>query len=672
MFFSFGLLGLGAGFQGDMAHCNAPYLPENQRPTPTAQNHQPNHNPKSKTPMTTVTHAHKTNTQLHHATHTLGWKLLSPLFLLSSALLYPYLTESLLAQSVGFGTSTPDPTARLDIWDSTRGLLIPRLTTQQRNAIQNPAHTLIIFNIDSFCLEVYDTVTHRWYIISCPRLCQPPACTPTISGPTFACTGDTTAYIATGCPNATYQWSVPPGWTVLSGRGSDTLRVIPDTTDGIVSVLLCNPCGCNTPASLPVMADSCNTFCLAIGGPNDDVGYSIIQTKDNGFAIVGRTSSFGQGAYDVYVIKLNAQGNIQWTKTIGGNDWDWGISLIQTPDSSFVISGLTKSFGQDYFDAYLLKLDAQGNLQWTRTLGTTSYQDALHVIQTSDGGYFTAGESYISGTRDVYLVKWDMNGNPQWTRTIGGPNYDKCYWGAIQTTDGGFAVSGVTCSFGQGNCDGYVIKVDSQGNLQWTRAIGGTNNEWLYSIVQTSDSGYLLTGYTTSFGQGNHDVYLVKLDKNGNLQWDQTIGGPESDIGYAIIQTHDGGYAIVGSTTSFGQGGSDVYVIKLDSAGNLEWARTVGGPGNDVGFSITQTNRNEYVITGYTQSFGSGGNDVFVVKLTPQGFLKPCPNGCTIATSGIVSQAYGATSTGGSVASAGILSSGGIPASGGTLTNICP
>ena len=538
----------------------------------------------------------------------------------------------------------------------------------------------MIFNIDSFCLEVYDTLTQQWYTISCPRLCQPPGCTPSISGPTFACTGDTTTYIATGCPNATYQWTVPPGWTILSGQGSDTLRVIPDTTNGTLAVKPCNQCGCGNTASLSITADSCNTFCLVIGGVDDDYGYSIIQTSDGGYVIAGITRSFGAGLDDVYVTKLDAQGNLQWTRTIGEANIDYGYSIIQTNDGGYAITGVFNptqgSGGLGSADIYIVKLNNSGNLQWTRLIGGTHYDEGRSIIQTSDSGYVIVGVTSsfgMGGQGDVYVVKLNAQGNLQWTRTIGGADTDYGY-SVIQTSDGGYAIAGETRSFGTGNFldyDVYVVKLDAQGNLQWTKTIGEVNADGGYSIIQTSDGGYAITGRTHSFGAGLSDIYVVKLDAQGNLQWSKTIGGVYYDEGRAIIQTVDGGYAITGYTSSFGAGSYDVYVVKLDAQGNLQWTKTIGGTNNDIGYSIIQTSDGGYAIAGATQSFGQGGYDIYIVKLDAQGNLQPCPNGCQTSSGGTVSSG-GATSSGGAVSAGGTTSSGGSTSSGGTLTNICP
>jgi len=332
-------------------------------------------------------------------------------------------------------------------------------------------------------------------------------------------------------------------------------------------------------ATLPTQ-NACNrnypSFCKAIGGDKDDWGSSLIQTSDGGYAIAGSYSFFGYKdevdevyAGDVYLVKLDANGNLQWTKTIGGEKTDRGFSLIQTSDGGYAIAGFTNSFGAGEDDVYVVKLDANGNLQWTKTIGGPASEVGSSLIQTSDGGYAIAGytRSFGAGEADVYVVKLDANGNLQRTKTIGGTGDDRGF-SLIQTSDGGYAIAGLTNSFGAGWADVYVVKLDANGNLQWTKTIGGEYFDGGSSLIQTADGGYAIAGHTRSFGAGGDDVYVVKLDANGNLQWTKTIGGKNDDAGYSLIQTSDGGYAIAGSTKSFGAGGKDVYVVKLDRNGN--------------------------------------------------------------------------------------------------------
>jgi hypothetical protein len=358
-------------------------------------------------------------------------------------------------------------------------------------------------------------------------------------------------------------------------------------------------------------------FCKAIGGPENEAGKSLIQTSDGGYAIAGFTKSFGAGDYDVYVVKLDANGNLQWTKTIGGPESEEGNSLIQTSDGGYAIAGVTLSFGAGGPDVYVVKLDANGNLQWTKTIGGKKEDIGASLIQTSDGGYAITGvtQSFGAGKWDVYVVKLDANGNLQWTRTIGGPG-DEIGFSLIQTSDGGYAIAGYTTSFGAGEKDVYVVKLDAKGNLQWTKTIGGPVVEDGSSLIQTSDGGYAIAGSTTSFGAGYTDVYVVKLNANGNLQWTKSIGGKRGDLGISLIQTSDGGYAIAGATKSFGAGEWDVYVVKLDKNGNaccaISQTSQVGSGGK---------------LRSATSSIGSGGKLTSPTSTTSSGgtLTNQCP-----------------------------------------------
>ena len=437
--------------------------------------------------------------------------------------------------------------------------------------------------------------------------------------------------------------------------------------------------------TIPAIGPS-SQFCKAIGGEDDDVGYSLIQTSDGGYAIAGATKSFGAGDWDAYVVKLDANGNLQWTKTIGGPASDDGGPLIQTSDGGYAIASYTESFGAGKMDVYVIKLDASGNLQWTKTIGGKKEDMGLmSLIQTSDGGYAIAGStrSFGTGEWDVYVVKLDAKGNLQWTKTIGGKKED-VGTSLIQTSDGGYAIAGSTRSFGTGEWDVYVVKLDAKGNLQWTKTIGGPGYEIGNSLIQTSDGGYAIAGYTTSFGAGDRDVYVVKLDANGNLQWTKTIGKPTIEEGNSLIQTSDGGYAIAGYIGSFYTSRDyflDFYVVKLNANGNLQWTITTPPEPRAIreeGHSIIQTSDGGYAIAGCIYFFGEGELDVYIVKLD-----KNDPDENDDACCAFSYTAFGLTpqvGSGGRLGSptSSIGSGGTLTAptprisSGGTLTNQCP
>jgi hypothetical protein len=202
--------------------------------------------------------------------------------------------------------------------------------------------------------------------------------------------------------------------------------------------------------------------------------------------------------------------------------------------------------------------------------------------------------------------------------TYGGLSYDQGR-SVVQTSDGGFMLAGSTGSFGLGNSDIYVIKVDSFGSYLWSRSYGGPQTDVGMDIQQTPDKGYVILGYTNSYGSGEYDIYLVKIDSIGDTLWTKTYGGTNWEIGYEIIQTYDGGYAIIGETFSYGAGGSDVYLIKTDSNGDSLWTKTYGGKMQDFGRAIIELYDSTLIIAGGTSSFGAGGIDVLLLKLNMQG-----------------------------------------------------
>ena len=357
------------------------------------------------------------------------------------------------------------------------------------------------------------------------------------------------------------------------------------------------------------------TFSNTFGGSGDDKGHSVQQTMDGGYIIAGTTSSFGAGANDFYLVKTDDNGNQQWYQTFGGSDDEWGDDVQQTTDGGYIIAGSTYSFSVGFREVYLIKTDGNGNQQWQQTFGGNSMDYGRGIQQTMDGGYIIAGttSSFGAGANDFYLVKTDDNGNQQWYQTFGGSDNE---WGADvqQTTDGGYIMVGTTSSIGAGDTDVYLIKTNNQGNAIWSKTFGGGDDDWGVNVQQSIDSGYIITGFTVSFGAGYCDVYLIKTDNQGNEIWSKTFGGIGDDRGNGVQQTTDGGFIIVGSTESNGSGCRDIYLIKTDNQGNEIWSKTFGGSDNEWGESVEQTADDGYVIAGYTESNGSGSYEVWLIK----------------------------------------------------------
>jgi|GEM_PF-318826 len=357
------------------------------------------------------------------------------------------------------------------------------------------------------------------------------------------------------------------------------------------------------------------------GGSLDDFAYSIQQTTDGGYIVAGYTYSFGAGYYDAYILKLNSDGSLAWQKTYGGSSNDMAHSIQQTTDGGYIVAGYTYSFGAGNDDVYVLKLNSDGSLAWQKTFGGSYGDYAYSIQQTTDGGYIVAGSTYSfeAGYYDAYILKLNSDGSLAWQKTFGGSYGDYAY-SIQQTTDGGYIVAGSTYPFEAGYYDAYILKLNSDGSLAWQKTFGGSYGDYAYSIQQTTDGGYIVAGYTGSFGFGD---YVLKLNRDGSLAWQKTYGGIWNDEAYSIQQTTDGGYIVAGYTASFGAGNNDVYVLKLDSDGSLAWQKTFGGSNNDEAYSVQKTADGGYIVAGYTGSFGSGDYDVYILKLDSNGELHP-------------------------------------------------
>jgi hypothetical protein len=254
------------------------------------------------------------------------------------------------------------------------------------------------------------------------------------------------------------------------------------------------------------------------GGKVHEGGESVQQTNDGGFIIAGTTKSFDLGQSDVYLIKTDSNGDEEWNKTFGGVGFENGYSVQQTSDGGFIIAGSTNSFGAGAYDVYLIKTDSNGNEEWNRTFGGKASEFGESVQQTNDGGFIIAGttRSFGAGLRDIYLIKTDSSGNEEWNKTFGGVGFEDGY-SVQQTNDGGFIIAGETCSVGANDIDVYLIKTDRNGSKQWSRTFGGglLASDAGYCVQQTSDRGYIVVGTTCFPPPRNYDVYLIKTDSRG-------------------------------------------------------------------------------------------------------------------------------------------------------------
>ncbi len=360
------------------------------------------------------------------------------------------------------------------------------------------------------------------------------------------------------------------------------------------------------------------------GGVNAEKAWGLCKNSDNGFAITGETNSFGTTGKDVYVIRLNAQGDTLWTKRYGGSNEETGESISQTYDGGFIITGETKSAGAGAKDIYLLKTDSNGFIEWSKTIGGTADEIAYSVIQTSDSGFAALGYTESAGMGgDIYLIKTNAYGTILWTKTFGGLQYEGGY-SLIETLDSGFVFTGVTQSFGAGSYDVFLIKTDALGNMIWNKTYGGSNDDWGYCVSSTLDHGYIISGHTYSFGQGDYDILLLKTDSIGNLQWSKTYGNTGEDIGWFVVQNNDNTYTITGNTETPGIDHHGALLIKTDANGNQLWNKNFGKSNpsttinSDVAVAIVKTT-DGYAIAGNTTSFGAGSYDMLFIKTDTSG-----------------------------------------------------
>jgi hypothetical protein len=364
--------------------------------------------------------------------------------------------------------------------------------------------------------------------------------------------------------------------------------------------------------------DAAEVWNRAYGGTGDERGYEVKQTLDGGYVVAGETNSFGAGQYDAYLVRTDANGDTLWTKTYGGSEYEFGYSVVVTPDSGFIVAGVTTSFGAGGRDIYLVKTNSMGDTVWTKTYGGTNHDAAGTIIPTSDGSYLIVGTTYSSGAggADLYILKIDANGDSLWSVTHGGSS-SETGWSVEETVDGGFIIAGQTLSFGAGNQDAYVVRTDSVGGLAWWCTFGGPDDDRSFSVQATSDGGYAAAGRTYSFGAGGADIFVVKTDSAGDSLWTKTHGGLINDEANALLEEPGGALIVAGYSFSFTSGSNDAILLSLDANGDSVWAELAGGPGEEEASSVLSTGTGSYVIAGYTNSFGAGGLDLYIAEVEP-------------------------------------------------------
>jgi hypothetical protein len=308
---------------------------------------------------------------------------------------------------------------------------------------------------------------------------------------------------------------------------------------------------------------------INISDPSD-IAYSGNQTEDGGYIAAGRTYALTAGYSDFWLIKTDADGHEQWNKRLGGKYYDMAFTAEQTSDGGYVMAGGTDSYGAGSQDALLFKTDSNGNEQWNKTFGGKNFDEVSSIIESDDGGFILAGKtgSNSVGYYDAWIIKVDENGNESWNRTFGGAEGNHAYADAAnsiqKTEDGGYVLAGKTGSYGAGFFDAWLIKTDKDGIEQWNRTFGGKGDDEAYSVQQTPDGGYVIAGTTDSYGEGN-DAWIIKTDENGNEEWNRTFGGSGYDVFRSVIPESDGNYILAGGTVLNETMGYYAWLVKVKS-----------------------------------------------------------------------------------------------------------
>jgi hypothetical protein len=318
------------------------------------------------------------------------------------------------------------------------------------------------------------------------------------------------------------------------------------------------------------------------GGSDSDIGYGIVEVSSGGFACVGETQSSGAGNNDVWLVRTTADGSPLWSQTFGGPFPESGQAVLEVSTGGF------------------------------------------SVVEVSTGGFALGGTTEYLGSfsGDFWLLRTTGSGAHLWNQTYGGTERDVCE-AVIEVDSGGFLMAGWTTSLGFGAADVWLVRTDANGNFLWSRNYGAKLDDKVYSMIEVSTGGFLLVGGTQSYGVGQTDVWLIRTDAFGNMVWNQTFGGPLFDEGKSVVELSTGEFALVAATTSYGAGVSDVWLLVTNSTGSMLWNQTYGGTNVDLGFQLTTVSTGGFAIIGSTISYGAGNHDLWLLHVTTFGLIPP-------------------------------------------------
>ncbi len=363
---------------------------------------------------------------------------------------------------------------------------------------------------------------------------------------------------------------------------------------------------------LPFISQGQVTFQKVYQSFYDQEGLDVLPTNDGGYIIAGMTGNNTVNDLNIYIVKTDNLGVIQWTKSYGGPKPEYSWSIIETKDSNFFVLGYSQSFGGGDYDTYLLKINQSGDSLWAKAYGGNGNGAGKEIIPTSDGNYMIVGESNdpVHSNYNAFLMKIDPAGNIIWNKNYGGAAYESGN-SVKQCLDGGYIFTGQTFSSGLGG-DAYLVKTDSIGDTLWTKTFGGAQYDEGMSVLANSDGTYIFCVRDSSSGAGDIDVQIIKTDSAGTIIWNKTYGGNKKDTGKMIQPTTDGGYVIAAISRSFGWVKPDMWILKIDSGGDTLWTRHYGGSDNDHCYSVRQTSDGGFTAIGHTESYGTNWEIIFL------------------------------------------------------------
>jgi gliding motility-associated-like protein len=381
---------------------------------------------------------------------------------------------------------------------------------------------------------------------------------------------------------------------------------------GEITIGVSNPIGCG----------NINTFEKYVGGTNADEPVTLVEASDGGILSLSNTKSFTSGLYDILLVKTDELGTIEWSRHYGGSADDYGMGIIRTSGGGYLISGYTYSYGLGDREGYLIKIDDNGIVQWSKTYGSTRGDWFGSVIQTTDGGFIVVGATHQFDVNymDIYLVKTDASGTIQWTKTYGGILNDWCY-NVVQTSDGGYFLTGVSSSFRLAGSFGsthdiFVLKINSAGSITWTRNFGTVNNDGGIAGIQTADGGYMVLAETDGAGAGSKDFFVTKLTSAGLISWGRTYGGSLVERVSGIQTLPDNSILLTGYTRSFGSSSlNQPMFVNISDNGNLNWARMINhGTATSIQMSKVTSDGGFIIVAASTPSPGIGSTDIYLAK----------------------------------------------------------